>query len=486
MAKKKPIFQKGILLDKSAYERSEPVDLSSNYSIIKVNTPVPADRQLYNALPSGLPVIPFFTGFNDFAELMALALEVSPVHAACVQSKARYSLGDGFVLKPGRRGLLSNYMLKLKNAIGVKDANAQRIDDYISSPLNSEGEDLFDIAYKNFYDFYGTGNTYLQLVRGSVGGVKFFKMWHHQNNTVLLEKENPATGLSEAVFISNNWQTGYLVGNAKPDRVGLYPNWTKNEYGGETTVIRVKEYSPRKIHYGLPQSVASLIWQSLEYKIPKFNSDGFDNNFTPSALVQFFGVMSPDEKKKFLNDFQKIFTGDGTTGRVFAQVIASKDMSANVTKFDNDKNQGAYTELDKVTTQKIITAHCWHPVLAGIMTEGRLGGDSKEIRNAWELAENTYIKFARKKIGKMYNVAVYEAMDWLYALKPNWYIDFASGMPISFLGQVNINKVLTKNEAREQAGYEPLKDGDGEDDPKGNELIEDSGTPNISIGTNGN
>ena len=263
------IFKEGLINNSDERGQEVSASLSNSYAVIKVKSPIPNDTQYDGISTPAFPVIPFFDGFNNFAELLGLALEISPVHAACVQSKARYSVGDGFDIKPGNKSLLITVLRALKKAAGISDGDRLKIEAFISE-CNNEGDDLFDLAYQSFFDFYGYGNSYIQLIRGSVSGKKYFNIWQHQANTVLLEKPNPVTGASEAVYVSQHWKSGLLYGNYKPERVGLWPNWTKTEDGlAETTMIRVREYSARRVHYGLPQSVASLLWKTLEYKIPK-------------------------------------------------------------------------------------------------------------------------------------------------------------------------------------------------------------------------
>ena len=123
----------------------------------------------------------------------------------------------------------------------------------------------------------------------------------------------------------------------------------------------------------------------------------------------------------------------------------------------NNKEDGDFLDLQKLTDQNIITAHRWQPALSGIVSSGKMNNTGSEIRIAYELAMSTVIKDTtnillapiRKVLGKELGL---DTSDLRVVYEP----------PISFLSDLDPKQVLTINEQRMMLDkdLEAIQDGD--------------------------
>ena len=74
---------------------------------------------------------------------------------------------------------------------------------------------------------------------------------------------------------------------------------------------------------------------------------------------------------------------------------------------------------------------------------------------------NTVIKPAQNLVlTKVLNPIMCEASEWMQTDWQNTTLEIVSSMPVSFLGDLDPNEILTLNEKRNTLGLEPLEDGD--------------------------
>jgi len=103
--------------------------------------------------------------------------------------------------------------------------------------------------------------------------------------------------------------------------------------------------------------------------------------------------------------------------------------------------------------------------LAGFATAGQLG-TNEQIRMEFEIAQNSVIKPIQEII---LNAVVNRYVDEAAKINPdvaNIYLGFANSTPVSFLGAIDVNQVLTNDEKRELAGYGAVEVDELTDDMK--------------------
>ena len=113
----------------------------------------------------------------------------------------------------------------------------------------------------------------------------------------------------------------------------------------------------------------------------------------PSAIVEINGDMGQDEAEELVKEAQQKWTGQGNNSKILFLVKNGDSKPANITML-NDTSDGSFMDLQKLTSQNIITAHRWQPAMSGIMSVSKLSSTGNEIRVAWEMVMGTIIKDA--------------------------------------------------------------------------------------------
>ena len=125
----------------------------------------------------------------------------------------------------------------------------------------------------------------------------------------------------------------------------------------------------------------------------------------------------------------------------------------------HDQREGNFLELQKITSQAIITAYGWTPSLTGIAIAGKLGSN-QTMKQDLEYVTNMEIKGVQRLFEqKIINPFIKENQEVNNKLK-GVMLQLANSNPISLAGDLVPKEVLTKNEMREILGYEALEEGE--------------------------
>jgi len=247
-------------------------------------------------------------------------------------------------------------------------------------------------------------------------------------------------------------------------KIPLYPVWSApDEKGVQHTCIHLKDHAPGFDFYGLPEWIAALIPAENEYRIAKFNSSKFENGFVPSGVLQFFGAASETEAKGVVADAKKRFVGTGKNGGLFIQVLRDEKFKAVYTPLE-DKSEGAFLELSKVSAQSIVSACRWTMSLAGFATGGKLGSN-EQIRREFEIAQNTVIAPLQNMLCRRFLNVYMEELGKVDGSLKGMYLSIQNCTPVSFTGDITVNDILTRDEKREIIGYQPAPEGEFDPTP---------------------
>lgn len=309
------------------------------------------------------------------------------------------------------------------------------------------------------------GNQFTEVVRGEVDGKRFIKVYSHNPlHCRLVQPDN--NGYIEAVLISEGFAN---KGYTRPDDIREIPIWSPNaldqksvwvkgDDGTERTMLHFKNEVSGIDHYGIPASVASIKNQKRESMHEQHDIDNLENNMILGGMLTIEGSMTDEEAHATAQDIIMSHTGEGKTGRI-AVVASESGIQANGVKFTpyNTQKEGSFLEADKRVEEKIIAAHGWDSILAGINRSSTLGSGGNYIRSIWDIKEAALLNPYRESI---IDDVVIPIMD-IYAgwmNKPEigeyeW--KFTSSMPYSFMSDINPVDFMTINEMRTLAGLTP-------------------------------
>lgn len=369
--------------------------------------------------------VPFFKDSNNiYINDLARRARRSSTHSAILDAKRSYTVGNSFSFDRD-----------------LTDSEQAWIDS-----VNASGESLRKVFTKVCGDYIDFGNAWIQVV---IVGDRV-NYYHTDATTVRVSKDK------KIAIISNYWReigNGSHTSSAYPSiEISMDANKpTKLDGGGKAYMIQWKREEAEFNYYGLPDYIAALNWIDVEYRIPKYNLDRFDNGFFPSALIQLFGT-PPDgiSAQKYVKEFVNRFTGEAKNSKVVAELLDSPEQAANVHTFDSEK-QGEFEKLAAMAKVNIISAHRIPPVLAMIETAGKLGSN-QQVTESHNLFMNTvaipeYQNPALELFNKLIRLAGFGFVIGINQLSS-----------LTLVGAINPSDVLTVNEQRELLGYEPIEE----------------------------
>lgn len=391
----------------------------------------------------------FFDEADSMLHTISAVYNVSPTTRSIIRQKTTLVIGDGLLLMKGRPNSL--FPALAKAAESVEDpALIENIDEKLSN-VNGDGETLIEVAEKVMQEFLTYGNAYVSFARK--GGEMFCHHIPFVKGRVSERKGNGQEEEPPHIGINNDWKTREWTA-ANVIKIPIYPEWSKPDKDGiQRTIIHLIDHAPGFEYYGLPEWIAALIHAENEYLAGKHNNSKFQNAMVPSGVLQFFGATSQDEAKQIVRDAKAKYTGVGKNGGLFIQVLRDEKLQAKFTQME-DKSEGAFLELSRVSAQAVVSAHRWTMSLAGFATSGKLGSN-EQIRREFEIAQNTVIRPLQNMICRRFlNVYMKELAVIDKTLK-GMFLDVSNSTPVSFIGDIDLNSVLTTDEKREIAGFGP-------------------------------
>ena len=387
---------------------------NTKYAFVNISTPN-VDREVKQIDRVREDYIPFGKD-NLFPQYLADLKRHSSTHRSVLAQKTTFTTGSGFKTENN----------KLKEFI---------------SDVNADGETLKDCFKKLADDYYTYGNAYLEGVVYE-GGVNFY---HKDAATARVSKNK------KSICFHPDWDN-YKRTPEKKQVIPIYP-----EIKSDRFVIHYKDYESTFSFYGLPDYVAALEHIAIDYEIGKFNHTNFKNGFSPSAIVTVNGDFGEAEAEKFVETAKDTLTGSGNNSKILFLVKNADESRGTDVQILNNKEDGDFLDLQKLTDQNIITAHRWQPALSGIVSSGKMNNTGSEIRIAYELAMSTVIKDTTNilldPIKKVITTELgIDSEDITVIYEP----------PISFLSDIDPKQVLTINEQRAMLHKDlgKLEDGD--------------------------
>ena len=311
--------------------------------------------------------------------------------------------------------------------------------------VNPEGDSLYDVFCDWVQSYVITGNFYPHVKKSG----DFVALYSEDATTVRKSKDK------KTAYLSNFWRDIRL--NTTPTHE--YPVYEIPFYDGTKRanylVHGMRKY-PEFNYYGLPDYVGALDWIDIEYRMSKYNIDKFDNGFFPSVLMQLFGEV-PDgmNAQTYVEKFKEKFTGESNNDKMIVELLDSPEQAAIIKEFERERD-GEFLELSQLAVKSIITAHRITPSLSGLETAGKLGS-SQQMREEYDKFMNSVIipDFQEPLLKILNNIITRETN---YGIK----VGILNVSPVGNSEKVDINGVITINEARKMLGMEELEGGRGE------------------------
>lgn len=360
---------------------------------------------------------------NDYPEYLLDFFDKSGKHGAIVSGKANYIIGNGFAFVDETASVKQNAALKR---------------------VNNDGESLTEVAEKVALDLEIFGGAYLEVIYNKLG--KWNEIYHLD-----FTKIRPNEDLTIFNY-SNNWTKKNVLGtiienkNADIEPIDAFnPMKPKGKQ-----VLYIREYKPRQDVYPKPNYFAALRYIMIDVCIGEFHLNGITNGMFASKLVNFNnGVPEADDQKAIEKKVNDKFAGSKNAGKIMLSFNKSGENAPTVLDLSGTEMDKHFDLLDKTVEKQIFSSHrVTSPALFGIRTDS-VFGNRTELRDAFELFQNTYINQKRSLLEKHFNAVL--SINRL----PEVYLQRSEPLGISFSEQV-MAQVMTTDEIRETLGKKPL------------------------------
>lgn len=405
--------------------------------------PIELNSNIFVSL-KGKRYVPFLNPVDNFGQILTEAKLLSPTTLSCVTSKAQYCAGKGIFFKEGRED--------------------KSFTDWAAN-VNRNQESLNEILHGSFGAKFSSGNPYVQVVRGRVAGKKFIRVYLRNYLDCRLAAPDDDDFIS-SVYISKYFRKigMWNLNMMKTEEIPIYsPNmfdnsWAVDEKGFQHTIFHLKNKMSGYDYYGMPSNVGSLPNQLLEYKASRYNLDNFENNMVIGGVICVKGNMTEDEAKKTGKRLIHQHVGDGKQGRwMIMSSETGMSEGVQIESFEKEK-EGSFIESDHHNEEKIYISNQWNKLLIGGSEQKSIGqGNSAYIRSVFDIANETVIIPEQNfMIEKFLKPLLNICHDWMGTSWNTYNPGLKSIQPISFLGDINVNSLLTVDEGRAIIDKDPL------------------------------
>ena len=296
---------------------------------------------------------------NDYPDYLLDLYKESSKHGAIIKGKSNYIYGKGF-----------NF---------PKDLMA-----------NTQGETFNNIFKKAVKDDEIFSGYYLQIIYNLEGKIK--DVYHLDFKKVRTNKEQ------NCFYVKNDWQDNREKARAYPAFSGTYNKDNPSQ------VLFVKQYNPGDEIYPTPNYYQALNYIESDVQVSRHILGNAKDGFVATTAINLNnGEPNEEQKEQVEKDIKKKFTGS-EGDRVLLFFNKSKDTAAEVIPLSQTMlTKEDFTNINNLIQQEIFAGHqITSPMLFGIKTEGQLGGSS-EIRDAYEIFNNTYVNERQQQHEEVFN-----------------------------------------------------------------------------------
>lgn len=317
---------------------------------------------------------------NDYPDYLLYLFNNSAKHSAIVNGKVDYVCGKGW---------------GYEKTEGAEDD--VKADAFIIS-ANKDGEDLNEVSMKAELDIEIFNGAYLQITWNKLKQIA--DIYHVDYTQVRSNKDN------SEFYVSDEWVKYNPDGSYKTNNNPKFERFPafdpKNPKG--TQILYVKKYHPGIDIYTLPTYRGSITWIEVDIEIGNYHLNNVKGGFFANKLINFNnGKPSEEEQAKIEKLVASKFSG--VRGRKWMLSFnADATKAATVEDMNVAESDKLFDQLNKTTQQEVFAGHrITSPMLFGIKTEGQLGGRT-EIREAFELFQNTYVNGRQQWLEKVFNM----------------------------------------------------------------------------------
>jgi hypothetical protein len=294
-------------------------------------------------------------GPDDFFQNITDSFTTSATNAACIEGISDLIFG---------KGLYS------------KNAGFQTVLDKLI-PQDEIKRAIFDLKLY--------GNACFQVYWDDAHA-KVKKFYHVPVQNIRAEKiyDNPKI---ENYYYCTDWSDQRAVRNKK--KIPAYG--TSNE---KMEILYVKNYSPGKYYYSLPDWISGLQYSFVEAELSNLHLNNIENGFLPLVMINMNnGIPAPEERQTIEGIIESKFTGTRNAGRFMISFNDDAERKPTIDTIQTDNLHEKYEYVADYAQDRLLVAHrITSPLLFGIRTSNNgFSSQSEEMKTAYSILESMTI-----------------------------------------------------------------------------------------------
>ena len=243
-------------------------------------------------------------------------------------------------------------------------------------------------------DYYMLGNGAFQIIY-TADKSKIAEVYHIPVETLRAEKCNDE-GEIEAYYVAYDWSK--VRTKTQAERI---PAFGYGAASDKVEILYIRPYRSGSYYYSPVDYQGGLPYAEMEEEIANYHINNIKNGLAPSMIINFNNGIPPQEEQDNI-DFaiQQKWTGSNNAGKYILAFNDDSQKAATIEPVTLSDAHLQYEFLSSESTSKILVSHrITSPMLFGVKdaTSG-LGSNADEIKNAFNLLDNTVIRPKQEQI----------------------------------------------------------------------------------------
>lgn len=243
-------------------------------------------------------------------------------------------------------------------------------------------------------DFYMLGNAAFQVIY-TADKSKIAEVYHIPVETLRAEKCNDE-GEIEAYYMAYDWSK--VRNKNQAERI---PAFGYGEAGEKAEILYIRPYRSGSYYYSPVDYQGGLPYAEMEQEIANYHINNIKNGMAPSMIINFNNGIPPQEEQDNIDSAIKSkWSGSNNAGKYILAFNDDSQKAATIEPVTLSDAHLQYEFLSSESTSKILVSHrITSPMLFGVKDSGNgLGSNADEIKNAFNLLDNTVIRPKQEQI----------------------------------------------------------------------------------------
>jgi len=300
----------------------------------------------------------------------------SPIHSAICDLKRDMVCGAGYTIALDSNTFADRTALRQFEIEATDESSLQQLIDDIT------------------LDYIIHSTVYLKITWNS-DHTKWFSIERIEPSQGRVGTDMSKPGKVCRYYYSYDWKD---TGRFSIQEIPAYDKLSKNR----TEIIRFVKRTPAMKWYALPQYSAAANWIKLDASVSLFHKSSIENGTNPSKMIVFKTKPGPEAKREIINNFQKSYVGEETTGKSMIFFVDGDEQTPEVITLQPAALDKQYETTAEQALRNICHAHRCNPIIMGIKTSHSLG-NPRELLNALEIFNKTVVEPTQGEIEHIVN-----------------------------------------------------------------------------------